>query len=286
MCKLFCFTASSLRERVENVQRVWGRNEPWILFLKSTRRIGSVTFGLLIWTLGCQGGLSALSELSSSNGPDQGSIVGSELDLQPDETSSGPQQAEPDATQSATCSSEGVLCLALRTVVFEDDQGRPTVSRDEMDRLVSGINSIWSSCRIAFQLDEYLAVNPSDYRLSYNTANYSDLTLIRQTFANSSTLLVVTTGPWDRSGSLGNTGANAWTSMPGQSNLGVVMEKSVGTYTPLVAHELGHYLNLDHLSASSSLMSPIIYSSSTQLSSSECATAEETVLNYWNRMIR
>ncbi len=185
------------------------------------------------------------------------------------------------------CGSEGkVLCLGLKTVVFKDQGGTPTVNAKEMQTLIQEVNSIWAACGVEFTLDQYLAVDPTEFGIQYQIANYSDLTRVRETFADSDTLLVVTTGPWNRAGSLGNTGANAWTSMPGEDALGVVLEKSVGTYTPLVAHELGHYLSLDHQSATSSLMSPVIYNSSRELSTAECRAATDTILDYWNRMLR
>jgi hypothetical protein len=174
----------------------------------------------------------------------------------------------------------------LKYVVYVDSNGTPVVTQDQAISNLKSINQVWSKCSIAFQIDQFLASNPSDYQLTFNTANSSELDDIRSAYEESSTILVVTTGKWNRSGSLGSTGANAWTNMPGQTYLGSILEAPVGTYPNIIAHEIGHYLNLDHLNDQSNLMNPMIYDTSTQLTSSQCSEAQSAINYYWKKMMR
>jgi hypothetical protein len=178
------------------------------------------------------------------------------------------------------------ICLALKYVAFNDSKGNPTVSSDKAVANVKEINKLYDQCNVGFQIDNYVAADPNASGLTYNTADTGELTDIRKNFVDDSTLLVVTTGDWDRSGSLGNTGANAWTSMPGETPYGAVLEKPVATFGNIIAHEIGHYLDLPHESDESNLMNPVIYDSSTQLSKSQCSTVREAANSYWQKMIR
>ena len=90
---------------------------------------------------------------------------------------------------------------------------------------------------------------------------------IRTPFQDEKYLVVVNTGAWDH-GSMGP--ANAWTAMPGQSPSGAVLESRVATDSGITAHELGHYLGLDHVNDETDLMNPIIYPSSTLITSEQC----------------
>jgi len=67
---------------------------------------------------------------------------------------------------------------------------------------------------------------------------------------------------------------------------GVVLEQSVATYGSIVAHELGHYLNLQHTSDAYNIMSPIIYTNSLTLTGDQCAEARATALSFWGNMLR
>ncbi|MCM2279461.1 MAG: matrixin family metalloprotease [Oligoflexia bacterium] len=206
----------------------------------------------------------------------------------PEATSPAPA---PDGTGStaglgASCRSTDStrLCLSLKYVVYKDSSGRPLVSEDDTLKNLEQINSIWSQCGIVFEIGQFLPVTAPDYGLSLNTPTASELGSIRGTFEDATTLLVVTTGTW--SGSLGSGSANAWTTMPGGSPLGVVMEESVGTYPNIIAHELGHYLGLDHVSDTGDVMSPVIYASSTALTDGQCGAARDTAVSNWTRMLR
>jgi hypothetical protein len=148
------------------------------------------------------------------------------------------------------------------------------------------VNSIWKQCGIQFQVEDYSTVLPSDYELSYRTRNYEDLDEIRETFQDSNHLLVVYTGPWDRSGSIGATGANAWTNLPGEQLYGSILESRVARFAPILAHELGHYLSLGHVSQAGALMQPIVSPHSDGLSDSECDAAHWAAAHFWTKMLR
>lgn len=183
------------------------------------------------------------------------------------------------------CQGGDKTCVALKYVVYNVD-GKAAVSPEQVTENLGKINANWAQCGIAFQVDKYEAINAEERSLTTNTADHSELDSIRKQLEDDDTLLLVTTGKWNRSGSLGNTGANAWASMPGENLYGVVMESSVGTFGNIIAHELGHYLGLPHASNTSQLMNPVIYDTSTKLTEGECATAHETIAGYWTHMQR
>lgn len=187
---------------------------------------------------------------------------------------------------SCHSSNDQNYCVALKYVVYKDSSGKAVVSESAAINNLAAINQIWSKCQIGFQIDHYVAADPNKNNLSFNTANYEDLEQIRRTFEDNSQLLVVTTGAWNRNGSLGGTGANAWTNMPGETNYGAILEAPVGTYPNIIAHEIGHYIGLDHAGATSNLMSPIIYETSTELDTSQCNEARATINSYWKAMLR
>jgi hypothetical protein len=177
-----------------------------------------------------------------------------------------------------------VRCLALKYVSYLDGQGRPVVPRELAARNLEGINALWSQCGIAFEIERYLAVDPADYGLAFQTASSAEIATIRRRLADSRTLLVVTTGAW--TGTLGSGSANAWTAMPGSASYGVVLESGVGAFANLIAHELGHYLNLGHPSDPANVMNAVIYTGSTALTASQCATARGAADAWWGAMLR
>lgn len=178
------------------------------------------------------------------------------------------------------------LCLALKYIVFADREGTPAVKEPRVRAGVGAINQIWNQCGIQFSVDQFMVVDPKKYNLSFHTSENWELDEIRKTFMDSKSLLVVTTGTWDRTGSLGNTGANAWTSMPGERYLGAVLEAPVGDYPNIIAHELGHYLNLDHMDDTDLLMNPVIYEKSKGLTKRECLAALGSIRDFWSAMVR
>ncbi len=245
-------------------------------------------FGILVMALG----------LSACNGSDGGSmqvaqdqVNGAPATIPPGGV--GPGSGTPTtggdpstAKLGNPCSSSDSshMCLALKYVVYKNPAGSDVVGSATALSNLATINSIWSQCNISFQIDEFVEVNPTDYGLNYNTPTQGELDSIRSAFVDKRTLLVATTGAW--SGSLGAGAANAWTTLPGGGNYGVVLEGPVGNFAPIIAHELGHYLNLDHVSDGSDVMNPIISSSSTGLRASQCSAARSAVSYYWTAMLR
>jgi hypothetical protein len=171
-------------------------------------------------------------------------------------------------------------------VAYIDRQGNEVESELDAIRDVNFANQIWRECGIQFQLERYENVQPQEFELRYQTRNYEELNEIRERFSDPRRLLVVATGKWDRTGSLGNSWANAWTNMPGESQYGVVLERTVTSYPQILAHELGHYLSLGHDEDPRNLMHPVVARNSTELTRQECQSARWAVRTYWRKMMR
>jgi hypothetical protein len=188
-----------------------------------------------------------------------------------------------------TCLSDDpeFLCLGVKYVVYvEPNSQQPVISPDVAEKNFKTINSIWSQCKIGFQIDELVLKNPEAAGLPVDTADFSDLDRIRQAFNENSSFLIVTTYKWKRDSGLGHTPANAWTKMPGSGLYGVIMEQKVGAFPNIIAHELGHYLNLYHANDNAEVMNAIIYSNSNVLTHEQCSTARASVKKWWPNMVR
>jgi hypothetical protein len=197
-----------------------------------------------------------------------------------------PPSHDPIVGASCRPNEPGKFCLGVKYVVFKDANDNPVLSEAQALNNVQKMNSFYEKCRIAFQLDKFIIVNPSDHSQRFHLRGYEELDQLRNTFGDSRSLLVVTTGSWDRSGPIGNTGANAWTSLPGEGPYGAILEASVGNFPNIVAHEIGHYLNLLHVQDSTALMNKIIYAKSTTISDLQCTGARRAVAYYWQAMLR
>jgi hypothetical protein len=178
----------------------------------------------------------------------------------------------------------GFLCLALKMVVYRDESGEPVQTREQAQRSLARVNEVWEPCRLGFVLEKFVPVSPSAEDLRFRTGNFSELNAIRETFGEDEALLVAGTGPWDRSGTLGGSRASAWTSMPGSAPFGIVIERP--GEANLLAHELGHYLNLRHVNDRESVMNPVIFRSSTALTPEQCETARVAARRHWSRALR
>jgi hypothetical protein len=172
------------------------------------------------------------------------------------------------------------MCLGLKLVAYVDNStGIPTINEADTQTLVSQINSVWSKCNIAFQLEDYEAVDPTRYGLSYGSDSEYELNDIRERFSTNDTFFVAVTGPW-----YGST--IAWTSMPGGGPFGTIVEQDYGHNAYTVGHELGHYMGLYHISNSTNLMNPYIGSNTSGLTQSQCDIARETNIEEWSAMRR
>jgi hypothetical protein len=204
--------------------------------------------------------------------------------------SSPAQQAAPSAPeqhpQQTAVKDPSHLLIALKYVSYIDENGKPVISETEAKTVVDEINKLYASCNVEFRTEEYLSVAPKDRQLPLNPSSPADLEPIRKEFDVPSEMVVINTGKWDHSGGLGADGANAWTAMPGQTPMGAVIEAPVATNGPLVAHELGHYLSLDHDGDSSDLMSPVVYPTSTTLRADQCQSVREAAQGADSHMLR
>jgi hypothetical protein len=207
---------------------------------------------------------------------------------------SGTQQYLPDFNQSAPAhrasqpcgdSDSSHLCIALKYVTYKDvSSGVATVSNAQAIQSISGVNSVWSQCHIQFFVESYTAVDARTYGLEYNSSTSDELQSVRNALADSNRLLIVTTGQW--AGTLGAQAANAWTVMPPIGAFGSVLEPSVAGFPNLIAHELGHYLNLEHAADHFNVMNPVVYSNSLNIIDSQCSEARATAISFWGAALR
>jgi hypothetical protein len=193
-----------------------------------------------------------------------------------------------DSVVGATCSGSDRerFCMGVKYVAYKDAYDNAVTTQDQALRNIATMNKLFDRCNIQFQIDKFLPINPEKFNLRYRTRSYTELDEIRETLGDDHTLLLVTTGPWDRTGSLGNTGANAWTALPGGGPYGAVIESSVATFAPIYSHEMGHYLNLLHVNDSNALMNAIIYLRSTNIYDTQCSASRRTIASYWRKMLR
>lgn len=176
------------------------------------------------------------------------------------------------------------LTIALKYVAYADATGS-VVNTEQAKAAISGVNAIYAPCNLHFRVEEFVQAQPDQHGLRFNPAGMNELSEIRAAFEDASRLSVIATGDWGGAG-LGGDGANAWTTMPGTFPAGAVLERSVGGNAGLIAHEVGHYLNLNHVSNSANLMNPVIYPSSRTLSSAQCESVRQAALSVWSATLR
>jgi hypothetical protein len=184
-------------------------------------------------------------------------------------------EANVDGMAQASQSSGPLLTLAVKFVQYLNESGAPVLSKPAVEAVTLGMNRLFGQCSIRFLVEQYVPAQPAPLGLDYNTSSMGDLERIRASFDAQDALVVINTGAWNHA-RMGV--ANAWTTMPGMVPAGAVIEGPVAGDAPLVAHEIGHYLNLDHVSNSSNMMNPQIFDSSTQLSAAQCETARASAL--------
>jgi hypothetical protein len=180
---------------------------------------------------------------------------------------------------SCTSTDKTHQCIALKIVSYKDSSGTDSISQTQAVNLVAAVNTIWSQCNVAFEIDDYVSIDPTTVGLSYGNASQNELGTIRQNFSDSKTFLLAATGPWSSS-------YIAWTEMPGGAPYGSVVDAQSAKNTIPVAHELGHYQGLDHVQTAGNVMYPVVYSTDTNLTSSQCSTAQSTNTQYWQAMFR
>jgi hypothetical protein len=176
------------------------------------------------------------------------------------------------------------LCIALNYVTYQDSSGQPIVNRAQATSNVQNINTVWDQCHVQFYLENYTAADPVNYKLDFAPSTSDELGNVRSAFTDHSRLTVVTTGQW--TGQLGSQAPNAWTEMPPVGPFGTVLEASVADVGNLIAHELGHYLNLQHVTDVYDVMNPVVYSNSINLTDDQCSMARATAISFWGSALR
>jgi hypothetical protein len=169
------------------------------------------------------------------------------------------------------------VSMALKFVQFADDTNSPPLNDRKVKKLIQELNQIYSVCNMSFQLGEYQVVKPADYGLPMVPSSVKKMHEFRKPFDDPRYLVIINTGKWDHT-KMGT--PNAWTAMPGETPAGAVLEAPVSDFAGIVAHELGHYLNLNHLDNNKNLMNPIIYGSSTELTEAQCTRMRATAITH------
>jgi hypothetical protein len=175
--------------------------------------------------------------------------------------------------------------VALKTVQYTQSGVAVSTASAALSNL-QVMNSIWAGCNIAFMIEDFEQVDPNQFGLKFNPADTTEMDDIRKAFQNTNQFLQVTTGTWNRSGTLGQSTANAWTAMPGGDPVGSVFEQPVAFFGNIYAHEVGHYLDLYHVPDNTDVMNATIYYTSTQLTTDQCSTARLAIQAYWPSMLR
>ena len=182
-------------------------------------------------------------------------------------------------TQSCKSSDPEFQCLGLRLVSYDSESGGTVITKSEANELVSGLNRVWSTCKIGFELDSYDHVNPITRGLSMNPNWRNEGSQIRSAFNDQQNLLVVAVGNFSAS-------TIAVTEMPGFGPYGTLVESNYAQNSLTVGHELGHYMGLYHIRNSSNLMNPYIGPHTELLSQSQCAIARSTNSRFWTQMLK
>ena len=188
--------------------------------------------------------------------------------------------------QACSTVPSGEIKLAVKMVSYTDPENVLSLTREEAEGDLVTINHLWSRCQISFGLEDYQEINPLAEGLLFQPDTFAELDRIRTRLADSRMLLVTATGDFNRTGSLGASPANAWTSLPYTAPFGSIVERNVATYPNLIAHELGHYLNLGHVADVADLMNPIVYETSENLSVRQCDAARYASQAFWAAMRR
>lgn len=185
---------------------------------------------------------------------------------------------------ATTCGPQD-LCLALKMVSYSEG-GTPVMDSQTAQDMVARINSVWSQCGIGFRLEDYQNVEPKNVGLAATTENMSELPQIRGALQSPNQLLVVLTEAWGSAGDINDSGADAWTTLPGNPPYGAIIDQPVSRNANIIAHELGHYLSLLHIQNRANLLSPIVGASSRSLTSGQCSQARATAVSTWGAMLR
>ena len=185
----------------------------------------------------------------------------------------------PSTLESCVSNDPNHQCIGLKIVSFQDSSRVSILQKADAQELVRGMNAIWKTCDVAFQLESFLSIDPTEKNLNYSPNWKTESGQVRAAFEEKDTFLIVAVGPWANS-------TIAVTQMPGNGPHGVLVEKDYARNPLTVGHELGHYQGLLHLRDNTNLMSPYIGPNTAHLSQAQCSLARSTNFSNWPQMLR
>lgn len=174
------------------------------------------------------------------------------------------------------------LNLALKIVHFQEGSGSPVLDPQEAQHLIQEVNAFFTSCRVSFLLERLEPVIAAKLGLPEHPSTLEELDPIRARLQDPRRLLVIQTGAWR--GTLA--AANAWTVLPGEGPLGTVMESRYARHARLVAHELAHALDLDHVADRKNLLHPVLHPDSSALTPEQCAHLRTAAVHFHSLALR
>jgi hypothetical protein len=195
----------------------------------------------------------------------------------------------------ATCPS-GHTCLALQIDHLASSPKVPGKKLHDLPHLMDAektlkkVNRIWAPCRISFISEKQWVVDPAEYGLwPLKTGTIPDLQAIITALWDPRFLEVLVLGKILESD--GMTFAGFAVSSVGdytEKDPGGVVIRDVHVNDGMIlAHELGHLLNLQHTDRDDALMQPRHSSGSdTELSAAECETANARIHHRFKSAIR
>jgi hypothetical protein len=190
-----------------------------------------------------------------------------------------PTPVAANAYPTCTSSNPSVTCIGLKVVSYESAAGVTDITETQAVNITNSMNTVWSQCNIAFQLEVYQSVNPTTLGLPYSPNWETQTDAVRTEFGDATRFLVVDVGPWS--------GATvAVTTMPGSDVYGSIIALSYADNYLTTAHEIAHYEGLYDEDDSNNLLSEVFSTTETQLTASQCATAVATNAQYWQKMLR
>jgi hypothetical protein len=188
------------------------------------------------------------------------------------------------------------LDIAVRYLSFTDSNGTAVVNQGEVQEAMDYASRIWAQCGIGFRLENFQEIQAESIGTRFNPANYSELDQMRINTQQDTDLIFIATGKWNRSGTLGSSGSNCFSSFPGDEAEGIVCEKSSAASPTMIAHEVGHWVDLRHTNSPSTdgvddtnagnvgnnLMDHFVGPSNTEMTRGQCARARSAIAE-WRR---
>ncbi len=164
-----------------------------------------------------------------------------------------------------------MISLPTKVIAY---QGYSSLTEDKVRVVLERVNDTWKKCQIRFEWGSLKYIDPKAYGLGgYKTLNEESWPA-RAPFQDKSKILVVVTQRF-------NENYIGWTSYPGSSVMGAVIDGRVAEYAPIYSHEFGHYLGLQaHSPDPKNVMYYIAYETAINLTDDQCAVARKYAAQY------